>query len=153
MIDWRWNKFSELDTELLYQILKLRIDVFVVEQNCPWADLDNFDQKSWHLCALDNGMIAGYARLLPPDDTRDLAMIQRVIVAPDSRGSGLGRELMLRALAKAGDMCPNNPVKISAQARLEKFYRDLGFVPISDPYDDLGIMHIDMIYSAAVIAA
>lgn len=153
MIDWRWQKFSDIDTESLYQILKLRIDIFVVEQNCPWSDLDNLDQQSWHLCAYENGLLAGYARFLPPDEKRGLAMIQRVIVAPNSRGTGLGRELMVRALAKAGELCPNIPVKIGAQARLEKFYRDLGFVPISCPYDDLGIMHIDMIYNAAAKAA
>ncbi|TAH36134.1 MAG: GNAT family N-acetyltransferase [Alphaproteobacteria bacterium] len=140
-----WKKFDQLSLNELYAILKLRIDVFVVEQNCPWADLDNLDQVSWHLCLWQGPELAAYARLLPPHHMGSEVKIQRVITDQKFRGQGLGQQLMTAALEKSTELFPGIPIKIGAQERLEKFYSNLGFMPCGKPYDDLGIMHIDMI--------
>lgn len=148
-----WKKFDQLSLNELYAILKLRIDVFVVEQNCPWSDLDNYDQQSWHLCFWQDGKLAAYARLLPPQKPNDEVKVARVITAEKFRGQGLGQQLMIAALEKSAELFPGIPIKIGAQERLEKFYSNLGFVPCSKPYDDLGIMHIDMIFTKPAKAA
>ena len=138
---WHSRYFSELSNLEVYQILVLRQRVFVVEQNCPYLDADGVDLASRHLWAEADGAIHAYARIVPAGVKFAEVSIGRVITAPEARGTGLGRELMQRAVAESGAV----PIRIGAQAHLEKFYGELGFVRASDPYDEDGIPHIEML--------
>jgi ElaA protein len=139
---WHDREFAELGVRELYAITTLRERVFVVEQNCVYLDADGIDPQCRHLWAEDpTRAIHAYCRLVPAGVKYAEASIGRVITAPEARGAGLGKELMRRALAALG----NVPVKIGAQAHLEKFYGELGFVRTSEPYDEDGIPHIEML--------
>ena len=140
---WHDREFVELTVRELYAITALRERVFVVEQNCVYLDADGVDPQCRHLWAEDETTraIHAYCRLVPAGLKFAEASIGRVITAPEARGSGLGKELMLRAIAAIGVM----PIRIGAQAHLEKFYGDLGFVKASPPYDEDGIPHIEML--------
>ncbi len=140
---WHSRYFSELSNLDLYKILALRQRVFVVEQNCPYLDADGADLASRHLWAEGDGAIVAYARIVDAGVKFAEVSIGRVITSPETRGTGLGRELMQRAIAECGAV----PIRIGAQAHLEKFYADLGFVRVSDPYDDDGIPHLEMLRS------
>jgi ElaA protein len=139
----RWidRSFAQLTVPELYAIIALRERVFVVEQNCPYQDADGADPVSHHLWADVDGRIHAYLRIVPAGVKYTEVSIGRVITAPEARGTGLGKTLMQRGLALAGAV----PVRISAQAHLEKFYVDLGFVRTSDVYDEDGIPHIEML--------
>lgn len=139
----RWNlrAFSELSAIELYAIVALRERVFVVEQTCAYQDADGIDPYARHLWADEGGTIHAYLRIVPPRLKFDEVSLGRVIVAPEARGTGLGKELMRRGLAAVGAV----PVRIGAQAHLEKFYGELGFVRASDVYDEDGIPHIEML--------
>ena len=139
-LTWYERTFDALDVHQLYRILALRQRVFVVEQACAYLDADGFDQASRHLWAERGGEIVAYVRIVPAGVKFDEVSIGRVITSPEARGTGLGRELMRRAIAAAG-----NPIRIGAQAHLEKFYGELGFTRASDIYDEDGIPHIEMV--------
>ena len=142
---WHAKQFSELSIDELYSILALRGRVFVVEQNCPYLDPDGADQASQHVWATrDDGAIVAYLRVVPAGTKFAEVSIGRVITAPEARGTGLGKELMRRGIAAAGA----GPIRIGAQAHLEKFYGELGFARASEPYDEDGIPHIEMIKRA-----
>jgi ElaA protein len=138
---WHVRTFAELSVGELYAIMELRQRVFVVEQNCPYLDADGVDPVSRHVWAQRGDAIAAYLRIVPAGEKFDEVSIGRVITAPEARGSGLGRELMKRGLAAAGAV----PIRIGAQAHLEKFYGELGFTRASDVYDEDGIPHIEMV--------
>ena len=140
---WHDRAFAELTVRELYAITVLRERVFVVEQNCVYLDADGADPQCRHLWAEDEATraIQAYCRLVPAGLKFAEASIGRVITAPEARGSGLGKDLMQRAIAAIGTV----PVRIGAQAHLEKFYADLGFVKTSAPYDEDGIPHIEML--------
>jgi ElaA protein len=140
-LTWHDRAFEELTIDELYAIIALREQVFVVEQRCAYLDADGVDPRCRHLWAHDGGEIVAYLRLVPPGVRYDETSIGRVIVAQRMRGTGLGRELMRRGLATAGAV----PVRLGAQAHLEKFYTDLGFRRVSDVYDEDGIPHIQML--------
>ena len=125
----------------LYKIVALRQRVFVVEQSCAYLDADGVDLMARHLWAEAAGEIHAYARIVPAGLKFPELSIGRVITAPEARGTGLGKELMQRAIAASG----NVPIRIGAQAHLEKFYGELGFARASDVYDEDGIPHIEMI--------
>ena len=140
----RWidRAFGELSALDLYTIIALREAVFVVEQNCPYQDADGVDPISRHVWAEDeSSAILAYLRIVPAGAKFGEVSIGRVITAPAARGTGLGKTLMRHGLALAGAV----PVRIGAQAHLEKFYGDLGFVRTSDVYDEDGIPHIEML--------
>ncbi|UPA25777.1 GNAT family N-acetyltransferase [Shinella oryzae] len=139
----RMEAFSALE---LYALLKLRVDVFVVEQACAYPELDGKDADALHLRLLIDGETAAYARLVKPED--DFPRIGRVIVAPDHRGSGLGSVLMRAAIDACGTHFPGQPIALSAQSHLEPFYRSLGFVPTSAEYVEDSIPHVDMVRPA-----
>jgi ElaA protein len=140
-LTWHDRAFDELTRDELYAIIALREQVFVVEQRCAYLDADGVDPRCRHLWAHDGREIVAYLRLVPPGVNYDETAIGRVIVAQRMRGTGLGRELMRRGLAAAGAV----PVRLGAQAHLERFYTDLGFRRVSDVYDEDGIPHIQML--------
>ncbi|QPF74984.1 GNAT family N-acetyltransferase [Roseateles sp. DAIF2] len=145
MLDWQCRPFAELPAADLYAALRLRAEVFVIEQRCVYLDPDGFDPQCWHLLGRGaDGALAAYARLVPPGLKGPLPMIGRVVTAPAARGAGQGRELMREALAACARLWPGLVVEISAQAHLERFYAGLGFRTTSAPYDDDGIPHLDM---------
>jgi ElaA protein len=151
-------RFEDLSNLTLYSALKLRSDVFVVEQNCVYADLDDKDIQANTLHLLleikanallndkaesVNGVIA-YARCLAPGSSYEGCSIGRVAVAKRARGNGLAKLLMLEAISICKQHWPDETIQIGAQIYLQKFYTQLGFTPFSQPYDEDGIMHIDM---------
>ncbi|MBL9014959.1 MAG: GNAT family N-acetyltransferase [Myxococcales bacterium] len=139
---WHAKQFDELSVHELYAILALRGRVFVVEQNCPYLDPDGYDQASRHVWASDEaGAIHAYLRIVPAGIKFGEVSIGRVITAPEARGTGLGKELMRRGIAA----CGAGPIRIGAQAHLERFYGELGFVRASEPYDEDGIPHLEMV--------
>ena len=143
---WRWHRWSELDVDRLYQLLQLRTAIFVVEQNCVFQDMDGLDARSEHLCGFDTqGTLLAYARLLPPQLKYAEASIGRVVVAESQRRTGLGRLLMAQAIEGTASRFPDHAIRIGAQHRLERFYRDFGFESVGEPYLEDGIWHIDML--------
>lgn len=138
---WHDKGFDELTVGELYAITALRERVFVVEQNCPYLDADGLDPVCRHLWAERGGALRAYCRIVPAHTKWHEISIGRVITAPEARGTGLGRELMQRAIAA----CGHGPIRIGAQAHLESFYGSLGFVRASEVYDEDGIPHIEML--------
>lgn len=143
-MNWIIKKFDELTLHELYAILQLRNEVFVVEQNCIYPDLDDKDQASWHLMCMNNNKLVAYTRLLPPGMTYQGPAIGRVVTSPSIRKTGIGRELMLQSIENCEKLFGKQPVTISAQLYLKKFYESLGFVKTSDIYLEDGIEHISM---------
>lgn len=143
---WELKKFDELNVEEIYKILKLRIEVFVVEQECAYQDCDGKDQKSYHLFLEDEGRIAAYLRILKRGLSFDEVAIGRVIVNKDYRGKGLAREMMLKAIKFIEEELNEKEIKIQAQVYLVDFYGSLGFKKISEEYLEDNIPHVDMLY-------
>lgn len=144
-IQWKIKAFDALTTEELYQILRLRSEVFVVEQHCAYQDLDNYDQQAFHVLGRTDAGLAAYTRIFAPGIKFDMASIGRVVTAPFARRHGLGRELMRVSIAAVQDKWGKIAIKISAQQYLQKFYESLGFVQRSEPYLEDNIPHIEMI--------
>ncbi|MFT7472641.1 MAG: ElaA protein [Kiritimatiellia bacterium] len=147
-IVWSCWQFDELSTEDLYRILQLRAEIFIVEQECAYQDLDGFDQKGLHVMGQlsidDEVQLVSYSRLLPPGAKYEGASIGRVVTKKSARGGGVGKALMLNSLACCKEHWPGKVITISAQAYLQKFYIELGFETESEPYDEDGIPHIRM---------
>lgn len=144
---WKCKPFRQLSLDELYEILFLRQEVFVVEQDCPYIDTDFKDQPAWHLCGYNqDGDLVAYTRLLPKGISYpDYISIGRVITSSKIRGKGMGRELMEISINKAKKLFGKSPIKISAQNHLRKYYGSLGFEPVGEIYDEDGIPHISMI--------
>lgn len=147
-INWQLKAFSNLSTEELYALLKLRSEVFVVEQNCVFLDMDNKDQQCLHLLGWQSNQLAACARIVPAGISFAEASIGRVVTAPFARGIGLGRELMQMAMDKLYHLYGQVPVYIGAQQHLQAFYASLGFKATGQPYDEDGIMHVEMLKPA-----
>lgn len=149
MATWQWLRFSELSATQLYEILRMRQEVFTVEQDCAYQDADGKDQQAWHLVAwqleTDTPRLLAYLRLLLPGQRYPEPSIGRLLTTEPARGAGLARESMRRAMAQAEAEFPGWSIRISAQQYLEEFYRKLGFKPVSEPYDEDGIAHIEML--------
>ncbi|WP_433830162.1 GNAT family N-acetyltransferase [Flavobacterium anhuiense] len=139
------KSFDELTNHELYDMLRLRCDVFVVEQNCPYLDLDNKDQKGFHLLYFVDNELAGVTRLLPAGVSYNEISIGRVVIARTHRGLGLGKKLMEASIAGCKEKFGKAPIKISAQYHLSKFYQSLGFMEQGEVYDEDGIPHIQML--------
>jgi ElaA protein len=140
----RLDAFSAVE---LYALLKLRVDVFVVEQACAYPELDGKDLDALHLRLLIAGETAGYARLWRPESGPP--RIGRVLVAPSHRGKRLGEAVIRAAMAACGTHFAGEPIALSAQSHLEAFYASLGFSPTSEHYVEDGIPHVDMLRPAA----
>jgi ElaA protein len=145
LISWRCAPFGELSPRDLHDLLRLRAAVFVVEQKCAFQDLDGADPDCWHLLGRRAGGLVAYCRLVPPGTKYPEPSIGRVVTAASARRTGCGRELMREALARAAALWPGKPLRIGAQRYLEGFYGGFGFVPDSAPYDEDGIVHIEMV--------
>jgi len=143
---WTIKHFSELNVEELYSILKLRAEVFVVEQNCPYQDLDEKDKKAFHLMGLINeNELATYSRLLPANVSYNEVSIGRVVSSPKHRKSGMGQELMEKSIEEIVNKFGDVPIRIGAQLYLKKFYEKFGFKQIGEQYLEDNISHIIML--------
>jgi ElaA protein len=145
VIHWRLAPFAELTAREVHDLLQLRAEVFVVEQDCVFQDVDGADVDSWHLLGTDGDTLAAYCRLIPAGVKFAEPSIGRVVTSTKLRGTGRGRELMAEALRIADTLWPGKPIRIGAQQQLERFYEDFGFTRASAPYDEDGIMHIEML--------
>jgi ElaA protein len=143
-ITWNLKKFDELSPHELYAILQLRNEVFAVEQNCVYADMDNKDQPSWHLMGFQNEKLIAYTRIIPPGIVYPEPSVGRVVTSPAARKTGVGKILMNKSVEVTYKLYGKTPIKISAQHYLLKFYTDLGFIQTSDIYPEDGIEHIEM---------
>ena len=140
----RWDQLDDLTARAVYALLKLRVDVFVVEQKCPYPEIDGKDIGAFHLRILDGEELAASLRVLPPEKDGKPVKIGRVVVAPDYRGYKLGRRLMKEAIEFAQAHFPDTAIELGGQSHLQKFYGSFGFVAISDEYLEDGIPHVDM---------
>ncbi len=148
-LDWRLLAFDALRPHELYALLRLRSEVFVVEQNCIFQDLDGLDSQALHLLGRQGDKLLAYARLLPAGCKYAEASIGRVISARAARGAGLGHLLVQRAIDFSVESWGAQPIRIGAQQRLAAFYRQYGFVQAGSPYDEDGILHIEMLRTPA----
>ncbi len=144
---WNTTKFHQLTTDQLYDILKLRVDIFIVEQNCPYPELDDKDRhvESRHLTAYDDSGLIAYTRLLPPGLSYPDVSVGRFAVKPSARNQGTGSLLMEKTLEEIDKIWPDKAIRISAQAHLSEFYEKFGFIKVSDNYLEDGIPHIEML--------
>jgi ElaA protein len=142
---WTFTPFASLTPVQLYSILAARSTVFVVEQNCPYQDMDGVDEHCMHLVAWHGKDVAAYLRIVPPGIKFAEPSIGRVITASMFRGTGLGRELMRRGVLQLDELYPNRPSRIGAQAHLQKFYAGFGYVTSSAIYLEDGIPHVEMV--------
>lgn len=149
-LEWQWGSFAQLSGSDVYALLGLRQDVFIIEQQCLFADADGFDQQSHHLLgwqvADGERRLAACLRLLPPGAKYAECSIGRVVTAAAARGTGLGRLLMAEGLRRSDKQYPGQPIRIGAQQRLTDFYASFGFVVASAPYDEDAIMHVEMLH-------
>ena len=143
-LQWKIKRFEALSLEELYAMLQLRSEVFVVEQNCVYQDIDYKDQKAIHLFGEYEGIMVAYARLFQPNDYFEKASIGRVIVKPSHRHLKLGHELMRQAIQAVKTLFDENQITISAQLYLKNFYESHGFVATSEVYLEDDIPHIEM---------
>lgn len=144
MVNWTIKKFDELTLDELYNILQLRNEVFIVEQNCVYKDLDGKDRSAWHLMATENDKLVAYTRILPPGVSYSDPAIGRVVTSSSKRRSGLGKELMKRSIDSCEKLFGKTSVTLSAQVYLQNFYESFGFIVMGEEYLDDGIPHIEM---------
>lgn len=144
-IKWLLRTFDELTNIELYELLKLRSEVFVVEQQCIFLDMDNKDQDSHHLLGYIGQELAAYVRILPPGLSYAEPSIGRVVSSPRHRRTGAGRVLMQRAIEVTIQLYGNQPIRIGAQLYLKNFYSSLGFEAQGDIYLEDGIEHVEMV--------
>ena len=145
-IEWVCKHHSDLGKEQLYALLKLRSEVFVVEQKCAYPDLDGQDLEgdTYHLMGWEDDQLKAYLRLLDPQSQGGDVVIGRVITAPQARGQGVGHEMMEQALKQAENHWPQVPIYLSAQAHLQGYYSRYGFDPVGETYLEDNIAHIGM---------
>jgi ElaA protein len=152
MIEWQWRSFAELGNDELYEVLAQRQKVFVLEQQCFYNDFDGLDQGAHHLLGwrtIDGRReLAAYLRCLAPGVKFEEMSLGRVLTSQEARSKGAGRELLERGIGFAQQQHPGHNIRIGAQQYLERFYQSFGFQTISAPYDEDGIMHIDMLRTA-----
>ena len=148
-IDWKWHRFADLGVDNLHDALQLRSRVFILEQG-PFLDVDGFDRQSWHLLGRDaGGTLQAYLRVVDPGLKYDEPSIGRVVTALEVRRTGLGRELMQLGLQGCRRHWPGRGVRISAQARLQRFYEALGFEAVGESYLEDDLPHLEMLWPAA----
>lgn len=144
-LNWEYKSFNELSVDALYAILKLRNEVFIVEQNCVYQDLDDKDRHSFHLSGYEGNTLVAYCRILPPGLAFPQASIGRVVTNPQFRKTGAGRILMLKAIDRTLSQFGVSEIKIGAQLYLFSFYSSLGFNQSGPEYLEDGIPHVEML--------
>jgi len=144
-VKWVCRHFDQLTVRELYAIIKLRNEVFVVEQNCVFQDADDKDQQSYHLGGLIGDELVAYSRLVPAGVSYSYNSIGRVITSPKHRKEGLGKALMTEAIRQMENLFGKHSIKIGAQLYLKKFYEGFGFRQSSETYLEDGIPHIKML--------
>jgi ElaA protein len=144
MIKFNWYTFSELTVEQLYAALILRSEIFVVEQQCPFLEPDGKDTDALHLLGMQQDILAAYLRLFAPTEMDDHLVFGRIVTAKSTRGTGVGKKLMVEMLRYCAENFPGILIKCSAQAHLKKFYEDFGFLVCGDAYEEDGILHLPM---------
>jgi ElaA protein len=143
---WSWAHFSDLRPDDLYDIVALRIAVFIVEQRCPFQDCDGIDRESYHLWTRgSDGQIAAYLRVVPPGVKYEEPSLGRIVTSPAARRTGLGRAVVREGIARAEQLYGHRPIRIGAQRYLLRFYEQLGFVSTGFDYDEDGIPHTEML--------
>ncbi|MDQ6477398.1 GNAT family N-acetyltransferase [Dyadobacter sp. LHD-138] len=143
-LKWSLKTFDELTNHELYEILRLRNEVFVLEQHCVFLDQDNKDQQCHHLAGTDNGQLMAYARIVPANLSYEFPSIGRVVVSPLGRGKMYGVALMKKSIESIEALYGQQTIRIGAQFYLKKFYASFGFKQSSEIYDEDGIDHIEM---------
>lgn len=147
-MQWEVKTFQQLTVDELFEVLQLRVAVFVVEQQCAYPELDHFDRhaETRHLSGRDAcGQLTAYARILPPGLRYPEGSIGRFVVKAEARGKGVGHQLLRAALNLIHERCPGHAIRISAQEYLQRFYAQYGFSRVSDVYLEDGIPHIEML--------
>jgi ElaA protein len=144
IIEWKCKKFHDLTVDELYDLLRLRSEVFVVEQNCVFLDQDNIDKDCFHLSGFHQNKLVAYARIVPPAAVYEEASIGRVITSPSVRKTGVGKQLMHEAIERLYSLFGNVNIKIGAQLYLKSFYESFGFYQSGDVYLEDDIEHIHM---------
>jgi ElaA protein len=146
MIEWQWNSFADLTVAQLYEMLAQRGRP---ARTCLYPDIDGLDTGAHHLLgwrSVDGRReLVASLRCLAPGAKYDEMSLGRVVTGPAARGTGLGRDLVAQGIAHAERLHPGHAIRIGAQAHLERFYGSFGFVTVSEPYDEDGIMHVDMV--------
>nr|WP_321229249.1 GNAT family N-acetyltransferase [uncultured Psychroserpens sp.] len=145
MIDIKVKTFKELTTQELYDLLQLRSEVFVVEQNCVYQDIDGKDQKALHVIGFKNNKVVAYTRLFKPGDYFEYASIGRVVVSDKEREHKYGYDIMYASIKAIKSHYNETKIKISAQTYLKRFYNNLEFFEVGEEYLEDGIPHIGMI--------
>jgi len=145
MITWTCKSFDELTTLELYAILRLRSEVFVVEQNCVFLDMDNKDLHCHHLMGWEGDQLLGYSRVLSAGISYEESSIGRIVTSPAARGRGIGRDLLVQSINTLYSLHGKRDIRIGAQYYLKSFYESFGFVQKGDIYLEDGIEHIEML--------
>lgn len=143
-IIWKIKSFEEITTSELYEIIKARVDIFVVEQNCPYPDLDGYDQKAIHLWAEQDNTVLAYCRIFDREIKYNETSIGRVLTSEKGRGKNLGKQLIKYAVETIENRFKTSEVRISAQDYLLKFYSDFGFQDTGKKYLEDNIPHTEM---------
>ncbi len=152
-IQWNIKTFQELESDQLYDLLKLRVEVFVVEQQCTYRELDEYDRhpETRHISGRsEGGELIAYARILPPGLCHPEVNLGRFVVKADFRKQGIGHQLLQKALQEIGGWWPVMPIRMAAQSHLHRFYAQYGFIQVSDGYLEDGIPHVDMVKDTTV---
>ncbi|GGB04916.1 GNAT family N-acetyltransferase [Puia dinghuensis] len=148
MTNWTCKYFDQLTTEELYAILRLRSEVFVVEQNCVFLDMDNKDMHCHHVMGWRGDLLAGYSRIVPAGISYVESSIGRIVTSPAARGAGVGRELLIKSIDQLYTLHGKRNIRIGAQYYLKRFYESFGFVQKGEIYLEDGIEHIEMLLSS-----
>lgn len=145
IMEWRYKQFVQLTPYEVYELLQLRAEVFVVEQNCVFLEPDGIDNRCLHLLGYNNNKLLAYTRIVPPGLAYNQASIGRVVTSPSVRNTGAGKKLMQRSIDMLYSSFGKVTIKIAAQFYLKKFYESFGFYQVSEVYLDDGIEHIHML--------
>lgn len=153
MIDWKWQTYSQLNCDELYEFLQIRQKVFCVEQNCAYQDVDELDKMAWHLSGRlkdnnEDSTLVAYCRVIYPECKYSEPSIGRVLTNQQYRSSGYGKHLLTMAIQLTTKAYPGLDIRISAQLYLQKFYSQAGFIKVSEPYLEDSIPHIEMLKPA-----
>jgi ElaA protein len=144
-MNWMLKHFDDLTAKELYNILQLRNEVFIVEQNCPYQDLDNKDLYAFHLMGMKENKLLAYSRLLAPGISYSESSIGRVVSSPGARKTGIGKKLMKESIVQIKNLFQTDTIRIGAQLYLKNFYESFGFIQTGDTYLEDNIPHIIML--------